>query len=60
MLHPDWPEGLPRAHCMARPGIILYGFDPSDEVRFGLFRRVMKPTPVVRMATGRHPGQPTS
>ena len=34
MLHPDWPEGLPRAHCMARPGIILYGFDPSDEVRF--------------------------
>ena len=34
MLHPDWPAGLPRTHCMARPGIILYGFDPSDEVRF--------------------------
>ncbi|MFR9066494.1 MAG: alanine racemase [Faecalibacterium prausnitzii] len=36
MLHPDWPEGLPRERCMARPGIILYGYDPSDEVRFGL------------------------
>ena len=37
MLHPDWPAGLPRTHCMARPGIILYGYDPSDEVRFGVF-----------------------
>ena len=37
MLHPDWPEGLPRERCMARPGIILYGYDPSDEVRFGCF-----------------------
>ena len=26
---------------MARPGIILYGYDPSDEVRFGQFRPVM-------------------
>ena len=42
MLHPDWPAGLPRTRCMARPGIILYGFDPSDEVRFGIFRPVMK------------------
>ena len=41
MLHPDWPEGLARERCMARPGIILYGYDPSDEVRFGQFRPVM-------------------
>ena len=41
MLHPDWPEGLPRERCMARPGIILYGYDPSDEVRFGQFQPVM-------------------
>ena len=42
MLHPEWPEGLDRSRCMARPGIILYGFDPSSAVRFGLFRPVMK------------------
>ncbi len=42
LLHPDWPEGLPRERCMARPGILLYGFDPSDELRTGLFRPVMK------------------
>ena len=29
MLHPDWPEGLPRERCMARPGIILYGLSPA-------------------------------
>ena len=57
MLHPDWPEGLPRAHCMARPGIILYGFDPSDEVRFGLFRPVMKLKTVVSMIKEMQPGQ---
>ena len=34
MLHPDWPEGLPRERCMARPGIILYGYDPSDDNTF--------------------------
>ena len=60
MLHPDWPEGLPRAHCMARPGIILYGFDPSDEVRFGLFRPVMKLKTVVSMVKVLQPGQSTS
>ena len=60
MLHPDWPEGLPRAHCMARPGIILYGFDPSDEVRFGLFRPVMKLKTVVSMVKELQPGQSTS
>ena len=60
MLHPDWPEGLLRAHCMARPGIILYGFDPSDEVRFGKFRPVMKLKTVVSMVKELQPGQSTS
>ena len=60
MLHPDWPEGLPANHCMARPGIILYGFDPSDEVRFGLFRPVMKLKTVVSMVKEMQPGQSAS
>ena len=57
MLHPDWPEGLPRERCMARPGIILYGYDPSDEVRFGQFRPVMTLKTVVSMVKEMQPGQ---
>ena len=60
MLHPDWPAGLPRTHCMARPGIILYGFDPSDEVRFGIFRPVMKLKTIVSMVKEMLPGQSAS
>ena len=60
MLHPDWPAGLPRARCMARPGIILYGYDPSDEVRFGLFHPVMKLKTVVSQVKELQPGQSTS
>ena len=45
---------------MARPGIILYGFDPSDEVRFGLFHPVMKLKTVVSMVKVLQPGQSTS
>ena len=60
MLHPDWPAGLDRARCMARPGIILYGFDPSDEVRFGLFRPAMKLKTLVSMVKEMQPGQSTS
>lgn len=60
MLHPDWPEGLPRARCMARPGIILYGFDPSDEVRFAGFRPVMRLKTAVSMVKTMLPGQSTS
>ena len=60
MLHPDWPAGLPRSRCMARPGIILYGFDPSDEVRFGVFRPVMTLKTVVSMVKELQPGQSTS
>ena len=57
MLHPDWPEGLARERCMARPGIILYGYDPSDEVRFGQFRPVMTLKTVVSMVKEMQPGQ---
>ena len=60
MLHPEWPKGEIPASCMARPGIILYGFDPSDEVRFGKFRPVMKLKTVVSMVKELQPGQSTS
>ena len=60
MLHPDWPEGLARERCMARPGIILYGYDPSDEVRFGQFRPVMTLKTVVSMIKEMQPGQSAS
>ena len=60
MLHPEWPEGLDRSRCMARPGIILYGFDPSSAVRFGLFRPVMKLKTVVSMVKELQPGQSAS
>lgn len=60
MLHPDWPAGLPRSRCMARPGIILYGFDPSDEVRFGVFRPVMKLKAVISQIKQMQPGQTAS
>ena len=60
MLHPDWPEGLARARCMARPGLILYGYDPSAEVRFGQFRPVMTLKTVVSMVKERQPGQSAS
>lgn len=69
MLHPDWPavsvppaEGapaapLPRSQCMARPGIVLYGFDPSSQVRFGAFRPVMQLKTVVSQVKTLAPGQ---
>ncbi len=60
MLHPDWPKELSSTRCMARPGIILYGFDPSDEVRFGLFHPVMKLKTVTSMVKEMQTGQSTS
>ena len=42
---------------MARPGIILYGYDPSDEVRFGRFKPVMTLKTVVSMIKEMQPGQ---
>lgn len=60
MLHPDWPEGLPRQRCMARPGIILYGFDPSGQVRFHTFAPVMKLKTLVSEVKLLQPGQSVS
>ena len=57
MLHPDWPDGLPAERCMARPGIILYGYDPSDEVRSNCFAPVMKLKTVVSQVKTLQPGQ---
>jgi alanine racemase len=59
MLHPEWPADLPRSQCMARPGIILYGFDPSNEVRFGCFKPVMTLKTVVSMVKELQAGQST-
>ena len=60
MLHPEWPKGEIAASCMARPGIILYGYDPSDEVRFGRFKPVMTLKTVVSMVKEMQPGQSAS
>ncbi len=60
MLHPDWPAGLLRTHCMARPGIVLFGFFPCFEVRFGIFRPVMKLKTIVSMVKEMQPGQSAS
>ena len=45
---------------MARPGSSLYGFDPSDEVRFGQIRPVMTLMTVVSMVKEMQPGQSAS
>lgn len=60
MLHPGWPAGLPRQRCMARPGIILYGFDPSGQVRFHTFAPVMKLKTLVSEVKTLQPGQSVS
>lgn len=60
MLYPDWPLGVPPERRLARPGIILYGYDPSSEVRFGCFKPVMKLKTVVSMVKTMQPGQNTS
>ena len=60
MLHPDWPSSAVSVPCMARPGIILYGYDPSDEVRFGCFKPVMTLKTVVSMIKEMQPGQSAS
>ncbi len=60
MLHPEWPAALPAEKCMARPGIILYGFDPSSEVRFSCFAPVMRLKTVVSQVKTLEPGESTS
>ena len=60
LLHPDWPQGLPRQRCMGRPGIILYGYPPSEEVGFDQLRPVMTLKTVVSMVKEVQPGQSVS
>lgn len=60
LLHPDWPAGLPRARCMGRPGIILYGCPPSGEVPCPGLRPVMTMKTVVSMVKELQPGQSAS
>ena len=58
--HPDWPAGLPRARCMGRPGIILYGYPPSHDVPCPGLRPVMAMKTVVSMVKELQPGQSAS
>ena len=60
LLHPDWPAGLPRARCMGRPGIILYGYPPSHDVPCPGLRPVMAMKTVVSMVKELQPGQSAS
>ena len=60
LLHPDWPQGLPRERCMGRPGIILYGYPPSDDVACPGLQPVMALKTVVSMVKELQPGQSVS
>ena len=60
LLHPDWPQGLPRERCMGRPGIILYGYPPSADVACPHLRPVMTLKTVVSMVKELQPGQSLS
>lgn len=52
--HPEW------RHDMTRAGIILYGLDPSDEVRFPALRPCMTLKTVVSFVKTVQPGQSVS
>ena len=49
-------------HCDNSAGVMLHpdGFDPSDEVRFGVFRPVMKLKTIISMVKEMQPGQSAS
>lgn len=51
MLHPEW------RHDLTRAGIILYGLDPSGEVRFPALRPLMTLKAVVTFIKELQPGQ---
>ena len=51
LCHPEW------RHDMTRAGIILYGLDPSDEVRFPALQPVMSLKSIVTFVKDLQPGQ---
>ena len=57
LLHPDWPAGLPAEHCMARPGIVLYGFAPDNCPIAPELRPVMQLKSLVSQVKTMQPGQ---
>lgn len=60
MLHPGFPQGTPREHAMARPGIILYGLNPSDEVTFDFLKPIMQFKTAVSLVKTLAVGESTS
>ncbi len=60
LLHPTYPENVNRARAMARPGIILYGLNPSDEVTFDFLKPVMQFKTVVSHVKTLEIGESTS
>ncbi|MFI3168349.1 MAG: alanine racemase [Faecalibacterium sp.] len=60
LLHPTYPETVNRAQTMARPGIILYGLNPSDEVTFDFLKPVMRFKTVVSHVKTLEVGESTS
>ena len=56
--HPDWPAGLPAERCMARPGIVLYGFAPDNSAPLASqLRPVMRLKSLVSQVKTLQPGQ---
>ncbi len=60
LLHPDYPQGTPRTNAMARPGIILYGLNPSTEVTFDFLQPIMQFKTAVSLVKTLEPGESTS
>ncbi len=60
LLHPTFPEGTSRAASMARPGIILYGLNPSDEVTFDFLQPIMQFKTAVSLVKTLEVGESTS
>ena len=57
LLHPDWPSGLPANRCMARPGIVLYGFAPDGTHLEQDLHPVMQLKTLVSQVKTLQPGQ---
>ncbi len=57
LLHPDWPSGLPVHRCMARPGIVLYGFAPDGTHLEQNLHPVMQLKTLVSQVKTLQPGQ---